>query len=516
MTRVKSILFGSVSAVALSGFAGAAYAADMAVKAPESLFSGVTFYGQLDVGGGCQNHGAPPSSSGLPAYMLVGNTNANESLCMVASNIITQSLVGVKIEKPIGYGFTAIADISTGFLPGSGEASSAIGSIGRNNTAFFAGNNSAFGDGGRDGQLFNGPVFAGLSSATFGTLTVGRISTLQRDNVLNYDPQGGAYAFSLIGFYGAFSGTGDTENAFWDGAIKYVWDGGPLHFGAAASSGSPDYSQQGAYSVDVGLHSPSFLPGFSIDAMYAHVKDGVSTFAPFNPGTTQLLPTVGAENQFQTRVSDNTSYSVQGKYVINLPGWGGGCAPCYTKAAPTPATFTLYGGWQHYERADPSNPIVNGTSMIGNGIMGIVNNFEYVTPTLVDVYWVGGKYAVNAWTFTGAWYHQTQNSWLASAPTAVNSGIGAIQAVGAPTACNGLNNSNTKAGSGSTAGLTVFAASSNCAGTFDVVSGVIDYAFNKYVDLYTGVNWNHTEGGFSSGNQFATQISGWSGLRLKF
>jgi predicted porin len=512
MTRVKSILYGSVATIALSGFAGTAYAADMAVKAPESIFSGVTFYGQLDIGGGCQSAGAPFGGSTLPNYLLVGTPNTIGQICGMTGNIITQSLVGVKIEKPIGYGITAIADISTGFNPMTGETMNAVGSVLRGNNQFYANNSPSFGDGGRDGQFFNGPVFAGLSSAALGTLTAGRISTLQRDNVLAYDPQGGAYAFSLIGFYGAFAGTGDTENAFWDNSVKYVWDGGPLHFAAAASSGSPDASQQGAWSVDGGLHN--VLGGLSIDAMYAHVKDGVTTFTTFAPGTTQLLPTVGSEMQGNTRVSDNTSYSVVGKYVFNLPGWGG--AGMYTKAAPTPSTFTLYGGWEHYTRADPSNPIVNGTTMINGYIMGIVNNFEYVTPTQVDVYWVGGKYAVNNWTLTGAWYHQTQNSWLASAPTAVNSGIGAIQAVGAPTACNGLNNSNTKAGSGASTGLTVFAASSNCAGTFDVVSGVIDYAFNKYVDVYAGVNYNWTTGGFSSGNVVASQTSGWTGLRLKF
>jgi predicted porin len=514
MTRLtRTVLYGTVAAVAAT--AATAQAADMApiVKAPESLFSGVTFYGQLDVAGVCQTHGAPFAGSGLPNYMLVATPNTGGEICGLAGNAITQSLIGVKIEKPVGYGFTAIADISTGFIPWSGEVSNAAGSVARGNNQFYANNSPSFGDGGRDGQLFNGPVFAGLSSAMFGTLTAGRISTLQRDNVLNYDPQGGAYAFSLIGFYGAFAGTGDTENAFWDNSLKYVWDGGPLHFGAAASAGSTDASEQGAWAVDVGLHSPSFLPGFSIDASYAKVKDGVTAFAPFAAGTTQLLPTVGANEQLNVRVSDNTSYAVQGKYVINLPGsYGGG----YTKAPVAPSTFTLFGGWEHYERADPTNPIVNGTTMIGGYIMGIVNNFEYVTPTEVDVYWVGGKYAVNNWTFTGAWYHETQNNWLAAAPTAANSGIGAFQAVGAPAACNGLNNSNTKAGSGASAGLVVFAASSNCAGTFDVVSFVVDYAFNKYVDLYSGVNYNWTTGGFSSGNQFSTQVTAATGLRLKF
>jgi hypothetical protein len=80
--------------------------------------------------------------------MLVGTANTNQPICGLGGNIITQSLVGVKIEKPIGYGFTAIADISTGFLPWSGEVSNAVESVGRANTQFYANGSPGFGDGG--------------------------------------------------------------------------------------------------------------------------------------------------------------------------------------------------------------------------------------------------------------------------------------------------------------------------------------------------------------------------------
>jgi len=256
MTRVKSILYGSVATIALSGVAATAQAADMAVKAPEPLFAGITLYGQMDVNGTCQNHGLPYSGTAAVgmAYWLVGEGAIDRAGCALGNNGITQSLIGVKIEKSIGYGFSAIGQVETGFNPASGELSNAVGSVAKQNNSFLNGQ-TTFGDGGRNGQLFNGPTFAGLSSATFGTLTFGRISTLQRDNVLAYDPQGGAYAFSMIGFFGAFAGMGQTEDAYWDNAVKYVLDAGVFHFGAAATSGSPEGQNQGAYAFDVGLRT---------------------------------------------------------------------------------------------------------------------------------------------------------------------------------------------------------------------------------------------------------------------
>jgi predicted porin len=530
MGQLKRTLYGTVAMIVLAGFAPTAHAGDMAVKAPlatapESLLSGITVYGQMDVNGTCQNHGLPYSGTAAVgmAYFLVGEPQIDRQVCSLGNNGITQSLIGVKIEKAIGYGFTAIGQVETGFNPASGEISNAVGSVAKQNNSFYAGY-TTFGDGGRNGQLFNGPTFAGLSSPIFGTLTAGRISTLQRDNVLSYDPQGGAYAFSMIGFFGAFAGMGQTEDAYWDNAVKYVYDNGPFHFGAAATSGSAELQNQGAYAFDVGLRN--ILGGLSVDAAYGHTKDmvGASPFgacASVSAGTgcpavsapnTQLLPGVGSEMQLMTKISDATAWSVQGKYVFNLPGWGS--APMDTKAAPAPATLTIYAGYEHIDQGDPSNLVVNGTPMMLNYIQGNVNNFGFVTDKLVDIFWVGGKYAVNNWTVTGAYYNQHQNNWEASSVTGVNSGIGNVQAVNPASfgTCTNDKAQAPKAGANSP----VFTISSNCAGTYQAASFVVDYAFNKFVDIYSGVQYNWTNGGFNSAAQWDSQITGVTGLRLKF
>ena len=50
--------------------------------------------------------------------------------------------------------------------------------------------------------------------------------------MLLYDPAGGAYAFSYIGYNGTMAGGGDTEDSRWDDAVKYRIAYGPVHFGA--------------------------------------------------------------------------------------------------------------------------------------------------------------------------------------------------------------------------------------------------------------------------------------------
>ncbi len=75
-------------------------------------------------------------------------------------------------------------------------------------------------------------IYGGISSTHFGTLTFGRQRALGTDAMLLYDPAGGGYAFSYIGYNGTMAGGGDTENSRWDDAVKYRLTYGPVHFGA--------------------------------------------------------------------------------------------------------------------------------------------------------------------------------------------------------------------------------------------------------------------------------------------
>ena len=55
-------------------------------------------------------------------------------------------------------------------------------------------------------------------------MTAGRVNTLSLDAVNSYDPMGGSYAFSPLGFSGSFAGFGDTEAARANTALKYRLD----------------------------------------------------------------------------------------------------------------------------------------------------------------------------------------------------------------------------------------------------------------------------------------------------
>ena len=76
----------------------------------------------------------------------------------------------------------------------------------------------------RTGQPDNSQGFIGISNKTYGTLTAGRVNTLSLDAINSYDPMGGSYAFSPLGFSGSFAGFGDTEAARANTAVKYRLD----------------------------------------------------------------------------------------------------------------------------------------------------------------------------------------------------------------------------------------------------------------------------------------------------
>ena len=85
---------------------------------------------------------------------------------------------------------------------------------------------------------------------------------------------------------------------------------------------------------------------------------------------------------------------------------------------------------------------------------------------------MGGREVALAtgWSFTGAYYHSTQNSWT-------------TPAWGRPVP------------------RTLVAARRGllCAGDFDEASFVVDYAFNKHYDLYAGVNYSRVTDGLANG-----------------
>jgi predicted porin len=131
------------------------------------------------------------------------------------------------------------------------------------------------GDASRAGQFYNSLTFLGISSDSYGTLTVFRQNALTTDGVLAYDPMAGSYAFSPIGFSGTAQGGGDTENARYTTALKYRVSLGDFRAAALWQFGGYDLNNgsngafggqlRGDFRIGVGI--------LSLDAIGKYNKD---------------------------------------------------------------------------------------------------------------------------------------------------------------------------------------------------------------------------------------------------
>jgi predicted porin len=287
----------------MTGLAATVQAADLDLGSikdpmPDSLsWNGVTLYGTIDVGYAYQNRGVPLGGSYPQTleYNIWSAKNASKQISSFAGSALERSNIGLKIEEGIGAGWVAIVKAEGAFDPLSGELPSGPASLLRNFGVPLA-KQTANGDSNRAGQIFNGEAYAGVSNENYGTLKVGRQQTLQYDQLAAYDPQGGAYAFGLLGYSASFNGAGDTEAARWDNSVKYIYQYGPVHAAAQYSDGGEDTGIfGGAYGFNVG----GSYGGFSLDAVYQKEKAVVSASA-------------ASATALKATISDNQSWSVQG------------------------------------------------------------------------------------------------------------------------------------------------------------------------------------------------------------
>jgi len=98
-------------------------------------------------------------------------------------------------------GWSVVANASTGINPQSGQLVN-MGATMTMNNGLPRSSYSFAGDGARAGQTFNDEFYGGISSLPFGALTMGRQRALGTDAMLAYDPAGGSYSFSFIGYNG--------------------------------------------------------------------------------------------------------------------------------------------------------------------------------------------------------------------------------------------------------------------------------------------------------------------------
>ncbi|MGA8269797.1 MAG: TonB-dependent receptor, partial [Candidatus Acidiferrales bacterium] len=229
---------------------------------------GITVYGAYDVGVGWVSHGLPENAYNYEGESLI-NRNGHQHRFVIAPNNLSQTGLGIRGKEEFLPGWSVVFNASTGINPQSGRLAS-MAETNTTNNGLPRASYSETGDGARAGQPFNDEFYGGISSTHFGTITFGRQRSLGTDAMLAYDPAGGSYDFSYIGYNGTMAGGGDTEDTRCDDALKYRLVYGPVHFGAmykfangsggcysasatwTAATCTPEEAHNNAYGFDLG------------------------------------------------------------------------------------------------------------------------------------------------------------------------------------------------------------------------------------------------------------------------
>ena len=218
-------------------------------------YAGITAYATIDVGLGYSSNGAPASGTySNSVYSFVGKQSYGAKW-LWTPNGINQSVVGINMKEAIPWlpGWSLVGAVETGFSPYSGNLVNGPRSLVQNNGLPLV-LQSANSDSSRAGQFDNSVGYIGLSNKTFGTLTVGRVTSLTLDGVIAYDPMGGSYAFSALGYSGSYAGFGDTETNRANTGVKYRVSYENFHGGALVQWGGYDQGNgtTGLYQGDIG------------------------------------------------------------------------------------------------------------------------------------------------------------------------------------------------------------------------------------------------------------------------
>ncbi|HEY2052296.1 MAG TPA: porin [Caulobacteraceae bacterium] len=443
------------------------------LSAPGSLtWHGITIYGTFDVGVGWVSHGLPENGANYEGESLI-NRNGYQSRWVVAPNNLSQTGLGIRGNEEFYPGWAVVFNASTGINPQSGQLANMAGTN-TLNAGLPRYSYSITGDGARAGQAFNDEFYAGVSSQKYGTLTFGRQRALGTDAMLIYDPAGGAYAFSFIGYNGLMAGGGDTEDTRLDDTLKYRVGYGPVHLGVlykfaegsggcysaaknwTAANCTPEVAHNTAYGVDFG----GSYHDFSADFVFQHVNQAISVLNPLlgpqsltqpyqstvnsintNPITGNNL--IGTTNTEYGIVTDNTAFMFSAKYTWNV--------------------LKFYAGYEHIRYVNPAIPLGVGASAQGDYLLSGVEDNNLDSPKLVNVVWTGVKYAITPRAdITLAYYLELQNDFRVPATCTPDAGY-----------------------------------RSSCAGSLTEISLYGDYHFTKRFDVFAGVAYSDVTGGLA-------------------
>jgi len=433
---------------------------------------GITIFGTYDVGVGWVSHGLPVNPYNYEGESLI-NRNGNHSEFLIAPNNLSQTGLGIRGKEEFLHDWFVVFNASTGINPQSGQLANASATNTANN-GLPRGSYSEAIDGARAGQPFNDEFDGGVSSTHFGTLTFGRQRALGTDAMLAYDPAGGAYAFSYIGYNGTMAGGGDTEDTRWDTAMKYRVAHGPVHFGAmykfidgsggcysaaaawTAANCTPEQPHNSAYGFGFGGEYGKL----SADIVYQHYNQAISVLNP-------LLGPQSPTQPYQSTLNSINTHPITGANVIDPSNTVYGIvtdnSAIMVAAKYTWDPFKLYAGYEHIHMTNPSEPLGVGASDQGGYIMSGVEDTNLDSPKIVQIWWTGVKYSFDSKTdITAAWYHQLQNDFRVPPTCSPATGF-----------------------------------RSSCAGALNEFSLYADHHFTKRFDVFAGVAYSDVSGGLA-------------------
>jgi hypothetical protein len=278
-----------------------------------------------------------------------------------------------------------------------------------------------------------------------------------KDLVAAYDATSAAPAFSVVGDSNTTAGAGDTEDSRYNTSVQYKLSVGQFRLAALYQFGGYEQGNgsNGAFDAQLGA---DFGP-FSFDAVGSKVKDAVELS---NFGETPLPSGVGV-NDLKATLSNNTAGLLVAKYSYER--------------------LTAYGGFEYILFQNPSDSYANGFTTLGGYTVlpGYVNSTAYANNKILRIFWTGLKYDIRDDLFiAGGFYHYYQNNYNTSACT--DGGL----------------------------------SSSNCGGTLDAVTAMINYRPSKRVDLYAGAMWSQVSGGLASGYLNHVSVAPTVGVRVQF
>ena len=433
---------------------------------------GITVYGAYDIGVGWVSHGLPENGYNYEGASLV-NRNGYEHRFLIAPNNLQQTGFGIRGKEEFAPGWAVVFNASTGVNPQSGLLANASKTDIVNNGLPRSSYSYAI-DGARAGQPFNDEYYGGISSERFGTLTFGRQRSLGTDAMLLYDPAGGAYAFSYIGYNGTMAGGGDTEDSRWDSAVKYRLNFGPTHLGAmykfadgnggcfsasatwTAANCTPETAHNNAYGGDLGGE----YHRLSADIVYQHYNQAISVLNP-------LLGPQSVTQSYQSTTNSINTNPITGTNLISTDDTVYGIVTD-NNAIMGAAKYTwdqvkLFGGFEYIWQNNPHDPLGVGASDQGGYFMSGVEDNNLDSEKILRIWWTGVKYAYDSKTdITFAWYGQLQNNFRVPQTCSVAAGF-----------------------------------RSSCAGELNEGSLYTDHHFTKRFDGFAGLAYSFVTGGMA-------------------